>query len=154
MAKKTKTKKTAAKATEPAKAKDLMRMPSEATVRSVAKDVRSTKDGVGDLNDELSTVIAAAKKEKGIHPGALKRVEALVHKAKKTDRGLAAVATEMAHFDYYCDVLGLSKMLEEQGQMFARTEAGEKEPPIPDAKLPLAPARETEEEAGAATTQH
>jgi hypothetical protein len=154
MAKKTRTKKAAAKpkATEPVKSKDLMKMPPEATVRAVAKDIAATKLDVGNLNEELSEVVAAAKKDKGVHPGALKRVVGLITKARKTDRGLAAVSTELAHFDYYCDVLGLSKMLEEQGQMFARTETGEKEPPIPDAKLPLAPARETEEEAGAATT--
>ena len=152
MAKKTRTTKAAAKTTEPAKAKDLMKMPPEATVRAVAKDITATKTEVGGLNEELSEIIAAAKKDKGIHPGALKRVVGLITKAKKTDRGLAAVSTELAHFDYYCDVLGLTKMLEEQGQMFARTEAGEKEPPVPDAALPLAPARETEEEAGATTT--
>ena len=156
MAKKAKktTTKSKAKASEPAKAKDLMKMPSEATVRAVAKDIRSTKSGVGDLNSELSDVIAAAKKDKGIHPGALRRVEALIHKAKKTDRGLAAVATEMAHFDYYCDVLGLTKMLDEQGEMFARVEAGEKEDAQTDledavAKADKTEGRETAEAAGA-----
>lgn len=128
MAKKRSTKAKAKPKSEPAKAKDLMKMPSESVVRSLAKDIRSAKTEIGGVNEELSEVIAAAKKDKGVHPGALKRVEALVHKAKQTDRGLAAVATEMAHFHYYCDVLGLDKMLEQQGQMFARVEAGEKTP--------------------------
>ena len=91
-------------------AADVMKMPSESVVRSVAKDIRATKDRVGKFNEELSTVVGEAKKEKGIHPGALKRVEALVNKAKTTDRGRAAVATELAHFDYYRDVLSLDKM--------------------------------------------
>lgn len=128
MAKKQKTKtktKAAAPKTDPVKPSEVMKMPPEATVRAVAKDITATKKEVGDLNDELATVVAEAKKEKGIHPGALKRVAALVAKAKKTDRGLAAVATELAHFDYYRDVLGLDKMIQEQGQMFARVEAGE-----------------------------
>lgn len=128
MAKTTKTaasKKPAAKADDKVKPSDMMKMPSEAAVKAIARDVTTTKDSVGELNGDLATAIAAAKKDKGVHPGALKRVVALVTKAKETDRGLAAVATEIAHFEYYCDVLGLTKMLAEQGQMFARTEAGE-----------------------------
>lgn len=118
---------------EPAKAKDLMKMPPESVVRSLARDIRTTIDSKVGLDTELRDVVAEAKKEKGVHPGALKRVEAWVNKAKKTDRGLAAIATEMAHLDYYRDVLGLDELLKKQGQMFARPEAGEK--PQPDKQL-------------------
>ena len=113
---------------------DVMKMPSESTVKSIAASIRAAKKSTGKINGDLSDEIAEAKKEKGIHPGSLKRVEALLAKAKKTDRGLAAVAAELAHFDYYRDVLGLTKMLDEQGQMFARTEAGEEDESKPEAR--------------------
>ena len=146
MAKKTRAKAKAKPAQEKVKAADVMKMPPESIVKSVASDMASTRKEVGGLNKELRDVVADAKKEKGLHPAALRLVEGLVHKAKKTDRGLTAVATFLAHVDYYRDVLGLDEMLKKQGQMFARKEAGEKEPDEPE--LPTTPARETEETAG------
>ncbi len=113
--------------TDKVKPSEVMKMPPEGTVRSVAADIASTRKATGRLTEELKDIIADAKKDKGIHPGSLKRVEAWVAKAKKTDRGLAAVATELAHLDYYRDVLGLDDMIKKQGQMFARVEAGETE---------------------------
>ncbi len=139
-----------AAAKEKVNAKDVMKMPSEATVRSVASDMASTRKSKGKLSEELREVVAAAKKDKGLHPAALRLVEGWIFKAKNTDRGLAAIATMLAHVDFYRDVLGLDELLKKQGQMFARPEAGEK---VPDAKLPLAEARETEEKAGATTLQ-
>lgn len=105
-----------------------MKMPSESAVKEAAGHYAGFREAHGESTKDLSEAIAALKSNKGIHPGALKRAEALLEKAKKTNRGLIAVATEMAHFDYYCDVLGLSKLLEQQGQMFARPEAGESDP--------------------------
>lgn len=140
--------------TEPAKPSDVMKMPSEATVRSIAADITSTLKARGKLSDELAEVIAEAKKSKGIHPSALKRVERWLTKAKKTDRGLFAVATELAHLDFYRDVLGLTKMLDEQGQMFARSEAeAEADKPPRAGPLfsgPAARVKEIAQQAGAA----
>lgn len=129
MAKK-KTAKASAKAKpDQVKASEVMKMPGERVVRSVAADMASTRKSKGKLSEELAEIVAAAKKDAGIHPGALRFVESRLAKAKKTDRGLAAVATELAHLHYYCDVLGLDEMIKKQGQMFARAEAGETDEP-------------------------
>lgn len=113
------------KKSDAVKSSEVMKMPPASAVRSLAGEITETLGRTKRITDGLAKKIGDAKKSKGIHPGALKRVERLVAKAKKTDRGLTAVATEMAHFHYYCDVLGLDKLLEQQGQMFPRTEAGE-----------------------------
>lgn len=125
MAKRKKAKKATGEKVKPS---EVMKMPSESVVRSVASDIAATRKSKGKLSKELAGIISEAKTKKGIHPGALKRVESWVAKAKATDRGLAAIATELTHIDYYRDVLGLDELLKKQGQMFARKEAGEAEP--------------------------
>lgn len=100
------------------KPKDMMKMPPEPTVRSVAADMATTRKSKGKLSETLAKIVANAKKDKGIHPAALRFVESRLAKAKASDRGLAAVATELAHIDYYLDVLGLDEMIK-------RPEAGE-----------------------------
>lgn len=132
MKKTSKSKATPKPATEKVKASDVLKMPPEATVRSVAADIKSTTNQKSKLAQELAEVVGDAKKEKGIHPAALRFVVARLAKAKKTDRGLIAVATELAHIEYYCDVLGLTKMIEDQGQMFAGVAAGEHDDDGPD----------------------
>lgn len=108
------------------KASDMMRMPGKALCTEIAGELADARDSHSSIADALKRAMAE-KKTQGIHPGAMKRAEALLAKAKKTDRGLVAVATELAHFDYYRDVLGLTKLIEEQGQMFKRPEAGEQD---------------------------
>ena len=128
-----KAKTTRGKKSEPVKADEVMKMPPESTVRSVASDIAATRKNNGDNSKELREIVADAKKAKGLHPAALRLVEGWVYKAKHTDRGLTAIATMLAHVDYYRDVLGLDELLKKQGQMFERPEAGEKEAPKQDA---------------------
>lgn len=111
--------------TQKVKPSEVMRMPAISACKEIAGELADARESHNSIADALKRAMAEKKSSQGIHPGSIKRVEAWLAKAKKTDRGLAAVATELAHLDYYRDVLGLDKMLEQQGQMVPRTEAGE-----------------------------
>lgn len=104
---------------------EVMKMPGAGVVKAVANAMRTARAESDEVATDLRDLVAEAKKEKGIHPAALKQAEMLLNQAKGSDRGLAAVATRLAHFDYYRDVLGLTDLLQQQGQMFKRPETGE-----------------------------
>lgn len=109
-------------------ARDLQRMPGDTTIKSVAAELGKHRKVSEDNAVDMSDFMADMKKSKGIHPAAIKKAESLLNQAKKSDKGLNAVATWKAHFEHYCEVLGLNEMLEKQGAMFTRPETGEKVP--------------------------
>lgn len=111
--------------TQKVKPSEVMRMPAVSACKEIASELSDARESHSSIAEALKRAMAEKKSSQGIHPGAIKMVEAQRDKAKKSDRGLAAVATFFAHLDYYRDVLGLDKLLEEQGQMIPRTETGE-----------------------------
>lgn len=119
--------KKAATSTDKVTAKDLIKLPSDPTIKSAATEVSQTRKKVTALTGDkgLAGFLQGVKREKGLHPKALKDVEALRNACLKTDKGLAAVATYLAHREHYMEVLGVNEMVAKQGQMFTRTETGE-----------------------------
>lgn len=116
-------------AVEKVTAKDLMKLPSDPTIKSAATEVSQTRKKVTALTGDkgLAGFLQGVKREKGLHPKALKDVESLRDRCIKTDKGLAAVATYLAHREHYMEVLGVNEMVAKQGQMYTRPEAGESE---------------------------
>jgi hypothetical protein len=110
------------------KPSEVMKMPPASAVKSLAAELSQADDRNRRNSKTMSERVAVAKSSKGIHPAALKRVVAKKRKAEASARGCHAVATQELHEAYYADVLGLTAMLEKQGEMFARGEAGETEP--------------------------
>lgn len=117
----------AKKSADKVTAKDLMKMPSEPTIKSAATEISQARKKVTAINGDkgLAGFLQGLKREKGLHPKALKDVESLRNRCIKSDKGLAAVATYLAHHDHYMEVLGVNEMVEKQGQMYTRPEAGE-----------------------------
>lgn len=102
-------------------------MPTAKLVQEAADDLRTARADSGETTGRLRDAMASHKVA-GVHPAAVKLVEAKLDMAKATGRGLQAVATFFAHLDYYRDVLGLTELLKQQGEMFERPEAGEETP--------------------------
>lgn len=125
------------------KAADLMKMPDASDVEELAGELGDAREEHDLRSKAMSDRMADAKASQGIHPEAIKKVESLVNKAKGSDRGLAAVSTFLAHFDFYRDVLKLDELCASQGQLLKRdmkAPAGGLAAETPDEERDLRPA--------------
>jgi hypothetical protein len=102
-----------AAASEAAKPSEVTKLPSEKTVKDVAKVLLENAAQIEDLGGDSSGVVREAKK-KGLHPAAFKDALKTLKRVKNDPK---TGSVYLSHRDYYEETLGVNKLIADQPEL-------------------------------------